>query len=126
MTGFNTQVGGGEYRLQFETDNREHYELMQKTARQCVGTGKPLTNADRICSMSDEELAKAIRIHVGSSEDVACCYCHGDKGCINADGGINCDDKTEETCIVAWLRQPVTQPNPGADDNHDHSGLLEE
>ena len=44
-TGFNTQVGNGEYRLQFETDNREYYLLMQKIARRCVD-GKPMTNAD--------------------------------------------------------------------------------
>ena len=54
-TGFNTQVGNGEYRLQFETDNKEHYLLMQEAARRCVD-GKSKTNADRIRSMSDEEL----------------------------------------------------------------------
>ena len=43
-TGFNTQVSNGEYRLQFETDNREYYLLMQETARRCVD-GKPVTNA---------------------------------------------------------------------------------
>lgn len=55
-TGFNTHVGNGEYRLQFETDNREYYLLMQETARRCVD-GKPVTNADRIRNMTDEELA---------------------------------------------------------------------
>ena len=55
-TEFNTQVGNGEYRLQFETDNREYYLLMQETARRCVD-GKPVTNAERIRAMSDEELA---------------------------------------------------------------------
>ena len=55
-TGFNTQVSNGEYRLQFETDNREYYLLMQETARRRVD-GKPVTNADRIRSMSDDELA---------------------------------------------------------------------
>lgn len=35
-TGFNTQVGNGEYRLQFETDNKECYLLMQEMARRCV------------------------------------------------------------------------------------------
>ena len=39
-TGFNTQVGSGEYRLQFETDNKEHYLLLQEMARRCVD-GKP-------------------------------------------------------------------------------------
>lgn len=33
MTNFNTQVGGGVYHLQFETDNRLYYEAMQRTAR---------------------------------------------------------------------------------------------
>ena len=56
-TGFNTQVSNGEYRLQFETDNREYYLLMQETARRCVD-GKTVTNADLIRSMSDEELTE--------------------------------------------------------------------
>ena len=56
-TGFNTLVGNGEYRLQFETDNREYYLLMQSTARRCVD-GAHMINADLIRSMSDEELAE--------------------------------------------------------------------
>ena len=38
MTKFNTQVLGPEglYRLQFETDNKEHYLFMQEAARTCV------------------------------------------------------------------------------------------
>ena len=56
-TGFNTQVSNGEYRLQFETDNKEYYLLMQETARRCVD-GKPVTNADSIRSLSDDELAE--------------------------------------------------------------------
>lgn len=35
-TGFNTQTGGGEYRLQFETDNKEYLLMMQEAARWCV------------------------------------------------------------------------------------------
>ena len=54
-TEFNTQVGNGEYRLQFKTDNREYYLLMQSTARRCVDGGQA-TNADRIRSMTDDEL----------------------------------------------------------------------
>ena len=59
-TGFNTQACNGEYSLQFETDNKEYYLLMQETARRCVD-GKPVTNADRVRSMSDEELANVLR-----------------------------------------------------------------
>ena len=58
-TEFNTQVSIGKYRLQFETDNREYYLLMQETARRRVD-GKPVTNADRIRSMNDEELAMCL------------------------------------------------------------------
>ena len=58
-TGFNTQAGNGEYRLQFETDNKEHYLLMQSTARRCVDCVQ-MTNADRIRSMTDEELAMCL------------------------------------------------------------------
>ena len=40
-TEFNTQIGNGEYRLQFETDSKEHYQFVQAMARRCVD-GKPL------------------------------------------------------------------------------------
>ena len=55
-TEFNTQIGNGEYRLQFETNNEAHYLLMQSTARQYVN-GMHMTNADKIRNMPDEELA---------------------------------------------------------------------
>ena len=54
-TEFNTQVGNGEYRLQFETDNEAHYLLMQSAARRCIDRAH-MTNADRIRAMRDEEL----------------------------------------------------------------------
>lgn len=39
MTEFNTQICEAErsYRLQFETDNKEHFLVMQEMARKCVG-----------------------------------------------------------------------------------------
>ena len=58
-TEFNTQVGNGEYRLQFETDNKAHYLIMQSSARRCVDC-EHMTNADRIRNMNDEELKKFI------------------------------------------------------------------
>lgn len=54
-TEFNTQVGNGEYRLQFETNNEAHYLLMQSAARRCIDRAR-MTNADRIRAMSDMEL----------------------------------------------------------------------
>ena len=35
-TWFNTQTGCGKYHLQFETDDREKYLVMQEVARRCV------------------------------------------------------------------------------------------
>lgn len=53
-TEFNTQIGNGEYRLQFETDNKQHYLLLQEIARRCVD-GKPVAmdlrdTVDSMCS----------------------------------------------------------------------------
>ena len=56
-TEFNTQVGNGEYRLQFETNNEAHYLLMQSAARRCIDHAH-MTNADRIRAMNAEQLAE--------------------------------------------------------------------
>lgn len=36
MSGFDTQTGNGEFQLQFFTDNKQHYLIMQEVARRCV------------------------------------------------------------------------------------------
>lgn len=41
MTGFNTQVGGGMYRLQLETNRVEVFNAIQNMAREFVDTEKP-------------------------------------------------------------------------------------
>ena len=55
-TEFKTQIGKGEYRLQFETDNKEHYLLLQELARRCVD-GKPLGMglSDTVALMCSED-----------------------------------------------------------------------
>ena len=103
-TGFNTQVINGEYRLQFETDNREYYLLMQETARRCVD-GKPVINADRIRAMSDDELAKFIDDIAQSVEDGE--YCTAFLNVKNFP--YSCED-TKKACVahvVDWLQQPA-------------------
>ena len=48
-TEFNTQVGNGKYCLQFETDNKEHYMLMQSLVRLCMDrTNIRLIDADSL------------------------------------------------------------------------------
>ena len=63
-TEFNTQVGNGEYRLQFETNNEALYLLMQSAARWCIDHAHMITDypcaywsAGRCKKYSDDELA---------------------------------------------------------------------
>ena len=55
-TEFNTQIGNGQYRLQFETDNKGHYLLLQEMARRCVD-GKPtaMDLSDTAAAMCSED-----------------------------------------------------------------------
>ena len=36
MTNYTSQAGGGEYKIQFETDNKAHYERVQQVIRDCI------------------------------------------------------------------------------------------
>lgn len=99
-TGFNTQVGNGEYRLQFETDNKEYYLLMQETARHCVD-GKPATNADRIRAMSDEELVVFFDRFSGRCLD--CAEDAKNKSCPIYKEGRYCRPRD----IMDWLQKPA-------------------
>lgn len=36
MTKYNSQVGCGEFHIQFETTDREHYERVQQVIRECI------------------------------------------------------------------------------------------
>ena len=92
-TGFNTRVGDGEYCLQFETDNREYYLLMQETARRCVG-GKPTTNAQKIRSMTDDELNELFHEIYNAGAEDAVAYELGQR--------TNSFEWTME-----WLQQPA-------------------
>ena len=55
-TEMNTQIGNGQYRLQFETDNKGHYLLLQEIARRCVD-GKPtaMDLSDTVAAMCSED-----------------------------------------------------------------------
>ena len=91
-TGFNTQVGNGEYRLQFETDNKEYYLLMQSTARRCVDCVH-MTNAQKIRSMSDEELAEMLWKTGRYYRDIC------------ADPVVDYNEQHEH--LIDWLQQPA-------------------
>ena len=108
-TEFNTQVSGGEYRLQFETDNKEHYLLMQSAARRCIDRAH-MTNADRIRSMNDEELAEFLT-HINPTNCQDCAFSHGWRCQPNRD-----DYSDFEKCEEGrkrWLQQPAEEIDNG-------------
>ena len=65
----------------------------------CIENHKPMTNADRIRSMSDEELAKWIEADGWGCED---CFEHK-RGVFDT-----CDMMCKEHCL-AWLQQPAKE-----------------
>ena len=98
-TGFNTHVSNGEYRLQFETDNREYYLLMQETARRCVD-GKPVTNADRIRAMTNEELYVLFREIYNAGAVYGVSYMYGKQ-------------PNNFAWTMKWLQQPAEEADNG-------------
>ena len=58
MTEFISRNYGNEgYEIIIKTDSHEHYRATEDFARRLIDHSKPATNADRIRTMSDEELA---------------------------------------------------------------------
>ena len=104
-TEFNTQVGNGEYRLQFETNNEAHYLLIQSAARRCIDHTH-MTNADRVRSMNDEELSEFLT-HVNPTNCKDCAFSHGWRCQPDRD-----DYSDFEKCKEGrkrWLQQPVKE-----------------
>ena len=90
----------------------------------------PVTEADRIRAMSDEELCDAI-YRLIYAQDPATWFCKGTKEC----GELMDDDKDIpdtmcKACLLAKLRQPVQPVKvigvPLDDDYRISSGLIEE
>ena len=103
-TGFNTQTVNGNYRIQFETDNNDYYQLMIDTARRCVD-GKPMTNADRYRSMSDEELAEFL---IKADERIEILpFCQKKEKCL--DIFANVSDEDCMACMMEYLKQPAKE-----------------
>ena len=97
-TEFNTQVSNGEYRLQFKTNNKEHYLLMQSAARRCIDRAH-MTNADCIRSMNDEELAELLcNFRSCDADEYICEGCKATQYCRAGHAGT-----------IDWLQQPAEE-----------------
>lgn len=58
MTEFITRnYGQKEFEVIIKTDSKDHYRATEDFARRLIDHRKPMTNAQKIRSMSDEELA---------------------------------------------------------------------
>lgn len=69
-----------------------------------------LTYGDKIRSMTDEELAKAIIAFERTTGDyeLSVYYCDGNNNCIDEDGNILCSDEMRKACVERWLRTKVS------------------
>ena len=99
MNRYNAQIlkDKGEYHLQFETDNKEHFETVEKIVQKCIDN-KPLTNFDLI-TQSEESLAKFTGQFARS-----CFDCPWDFKCELERTGMSEHLKSK---IIKWLQQEV-------------------
>jgi hypothetical protein len=100
--------GTGKANYYVEVDRDENSVTLARRkdiCRTCNGSGeKPMTNADRIRAMSDEELAKFLECFE------LCDHCteHHRLGDVRFYQGEKCDEQCEQHCWE-WLRQPAEE-----------------
>lgn len=51
-TEWKAQIGGGKYAIQFETNNREYYKLVEKACQKAVDMNDEAVQKDRVTEMS--------------------------------------------------------------------------
>ena len=86
------------YEIIIKTDDPEHWKATVEFARRLIGHAKPMTNADRIRAMTDEELANFLSGMSACGVDCpACDYCQ-------VAATVSCLMSTLE-----WLQQPVKE-----------------
>ena len=97
MTEFISRNYGKEgYEIIIKTDSHEHYKAAESFARRLIDHSKPMTNAQKIRAMSDEELAEFIDRCEMNDIDYAKTFCD------LCNGQYECDQ-----CRLDWLKQPA-------------------
>ena len=86
-----------EFEVIIKTDNKEHYKATENFARKLIDHAKPQPNADRIRSMSDEELTTflnkiVVNHHIKDADNCNHCPLKGARPC-DTEG------------IIDWLKQ---------------------
>ena len=94
MTEFISRNYGKEgYEIIIKTDSHEHYKAAESFARRLIDHSKPMTNAQKIRAMSDEELAWELMLW--RCEAVARHH------------GISSEYPDTQKTILEWLQQPA-------------------
>ena len=83
------------------------YKVDECDYKDCIYRTEPITNADRIRAMSDDELAKHL-VDIGFD----CHLCAEHRRLDNEPlmRGEKCDEKCAEHCLE-WIRQPSGEDN---------------
>ena len=92
-------IGKNVGHLDMKCINCNSYFNFDELYKQRIGEAlkpKPITNADRIRSMTDEELASGIWTDFGPNK-----WCKNYSGCT--------DDELCAGCILKWLREEVNE-----------------
>ena len=93
MTEFISRNYGNEcYEIIIKTDSREHYKAAESFARRLIDHSKPMTNAQKIRAMSDEELCNWL--FQRDCTNIAAFLEHGGMGVMNA------------VQLLEWLKNP--------------------
>ena len=100
MTEFISRNCGKEgYEIIIKTDSYEHYRAAVDFARRLIDHSKPKTNADRIRSMTDEELAEFLcSFRSCNADEYICEGCKAAQYCRAGHAGT-----------IDWLQQPVVE-----------------
>ena len=100
MTEFITRnYGNKEFEVIIKTDSEEHYKETQDFARKLIDHAKPQTNADRIRSMNDEELALFLcDFRSCDADEYICEGCKATQYCRAGHAGT-----------IDWLQQPAEE-----------------
>ena len=100
MTGVISRKYGKEgYEIIIKTDSHEHCRAAEDFVRRLIDHSKPATNADRIRSMSGEELAEFLcNFRSCDTDEYICEGCKAAKYCRAGHAGT-----------IDWLQQPAEE-----------------
>lgn len=86
------------------------YKVEECNHTDCPYRTEPITNADRIRAMSDEELCSVVRLAAYADVCYMSCECHEcvfHGLCKEYEAEMFSDEQEEITTVMKWLKQPA-------------------